>query len=144
MLPEAGGAAAAGGGAAAGGAIGAAAGPIGIAVGVVVGAAIAGIAGLIGHFGKKAVIKHKAKIAKSEIAVPIAEIQKGLYNAINDGFKDTKKAIENSLADYMAMRREFLEKQKTELLNDIKPPESDAQLIADLRYLDEMEVKYEI
>lgn len=123
---------------------GAAAGPIGIAIGLVAGLAITGIVALLSGAGKKAVVAADASKTKQMIDPEIAKIGRSLKNSILDGFESTHKCIDDSLEDYIDMRNEYIEQQKAAALEEIEIPESDESLIADLKYLEEMEVKYAV
>lgn len=124
--------------------VGAAAGPIGIAVGIVAGLAITGLVALLSGAGKKAVTAADASKTKREIDPKINEIGRQLKNTILDGFNSTKKCIEESLEDYIDTRNEYIDQQKEAALGEIEIPENDEQLIADLKYLEEMEEKYAV
>lgn len=124
--------------------VGAAAGPIGFAVGLVAGLAITGIVSLLSGAGKNAVVAADASNTKRLIDREIAKIGRELKNSIIDGYESTRKCIEDSLEDYIDMRNDYIDQQKEAELGEIEVPESDEQLIKDLKFLEEMEEKYDI
>ncbi len=124
--------------------VGAAAGPIGFAVGLVAGLAITGIVSLLSGAGKNAVVAADASNTKRLIDREIAKIGRELKNSIIDGYESTRKCIEDSLEDYIDMRNDYIDQQKEAALGEIEVPESDEQLIKDLKFLEEMEEKYDI
>ena len=110
--------------------------------GAIVGATASLAIYYITNSGKKKINKIRGNETKAEIDGIIDELQRSLRDKTYESYRNMKKQIEECIDNYIEMRNQFIEEQKEEMLKNVRPPEDNGQLDADLEYLNEKEKMY--